>query len=243
MESPTESDGTQELLRQPEEVDLEFSSWYAGPVTDSYAVETTIYAPLAWTDIAVWGGQIWALNNVTQEIVAFDSTGAVVDQIPYPDLPGDATPNLIGLTECQDQVWIADVGREEIYVVDLAGEVESSFPLGGGPQGMTCDGNSLWVVNLEDNALDRYNFEGNLLETVALRGGWITGVAWDGESLWYVDTPNASVWRYDPATGEHTSQDALTTLVSDMSFNGIAFTSSYLLWFEDMVGQLIAVER
>jgi hypothetical protein len=243
LESPIDPVAIQERGKKPQKIDLNLGIWYTGPITDSYAVETTIYAPLAWTDIAIWDNKIWSLNNVLQEIVAFDGNGTIVGRIAYPDLSQEPPPNLIGLTYCQDKIWITDVAGNQAFALNSTGEVMSSFSLKGRPQGMTCDGLSLWIVNIDTNTLDRYDFEGNELDSIPLKGNWVTGTAWDGASLWYVDTPGANVWRYNPTSGEHEPEEIFNALVSDMSFNGIAFTDSHLLLFQDMVGQLVAVKR
>ncbi len=235
--TPPSKPSEKESLR-PEE-------WTPTTVGDltAYYVEIQIYEPLAWTDIDWDGEYVWLANNLTHELLALDRRGEVVHSLPYPQID-DLPCNVTGVASAGERIWIADVAHRYFYALDRqTGQVLCDFEFTDTPQGMDWDGATLWVAIVEGNRLERRDEQGKLLAGYPLRGRWTTGVAWDGNRIWYVDSPGHEVWALDPASGRHEQQTAIGVLVSDLSFNSIAWAGDYLLLFNDMGGRLYAVPQ
>jgi len=236
--TPPSEPSEKESLR-PEE------GWTPTTVGDltAYYVEIQIYEPLAWTDIDWDGEHVWLANNLTHELLALDRRGEVVHRLPYPQID-DLPCNVTGVASAGERLWIADVAHRYFYALDQqTGQVLCDFEFADTPQGMDWDGTTLWVAIVEGNRLERRDEQGKLLAGYPLRGRWTTGVAWDGNRIWYVDSPGREVWALDPTSGRHEQQTAIGVLVSDLSFNSIAWAGDYLLFFNDMGGRLYAVPQ
>lgn len=72
---------------------------------------------------------------------------------------------------------------------------------GPNPQGLTWDGECLWVADREDRKIYRVSPEdGTPLFSIAFDGE-LAGTAWDGSRLWQADRTSRTLSRIDPETG------------------------------------------
>lgn len=72
---------------------------------------------------------------------------------------------------------------------------------GKNPQGLTYDGENLWVSDRDDRKIFKINPEnGTVLFSIAFDGE-LTGTAWDGAHVWQADRTSRTISRIDPETG------------------------------------------
>ena len=85
---------------------------------------------------------------------------------------------------------------------ELDGEILTTLKSpGSSPQGLSWDGENLWVSDKEERKIFKVDPEnGNQLFSIAFDGD-LAGTAWDGSHVWQADRTSRTVSRIDPETG------------------------------------------
>ena len=82
------------------------------------------------------------------------------------------------------------------------GEILKKLALPGpNPQGLTFDGDNLWVADRDERKIFKLDPEnGQVLFSIAFDGE-LAGTAWDGKHIWQADRTSRTISRIDPETG------------------------------------------
>jgi len=94
-----------------------------------------------------------------------------------------------GLAWDGELMWGIGFEQGMIGFDPVAEEIARELNPGGFHMGLTYDGEAFWTGTLVDQDevafLQRIDLEGNVVQTIQVRGIAISGVAYDGENLWY----------------------------------------------------------
>lgn len=85
---------------------------------------------------------------------------------------------------------------------ELDGTIQATIKSPGpSPQGLTWDGDNLWVADKDERKIFKVDPEnGNQLFSIAFDGE-LAGTAWDGAHVWQADRTSRTISRIDPETG------------------------------------------
>jgi glutamine cyclotransferase len=107
-------------------------------------------------------------------------------------------------------------------------------------QGLTYDGNSLWVSDYQTDLIYEVSpVDGTVLNSFASPGSYIEGLAWEGTYLWAADNgggPGSSemVYKIDPSSGATVD----SFLAPNLWPHGITWDGQYL-WMNDFAAKTI----
>lgn len=123
----------------------------------------------------------------------------------------------------------------------VPGEVLRSLPLNlNTPTGLTWDGASLWVADLETATLSALDPEtGKVLKALPAPGYQPMGLAWDGKLLWVVDAGDKTAYALDPASGVTLRALPLDTDTPE----GIGWDGGALWTLDARQGELVRLDQ
>jgi hypothetical protein len=106
----------------------------------------------------------------------------------------------------------------------------SEFSISRGFEGITWDGEYLWLAKSETNKI--YKLDQNdhtIIDSFSSPGGFPTGLAWDGEYLWNADWETDRIYKLNSSNG-----NIVNSYYSPASFPyGLTWDGEYL-WHTDM---------
>jgi hypothetical protein len=101
--------------------------------------------------------------------------------------------------------------------------------------GLTWDGECLWITSETPASIYRVDTTGVAVDTIPAPGALPTGLAWDGNNLWVGSHSTRRIYKVDPATG---MVDTSFVAPGATSNEGLAFDGVYL-WNTNWANNLI----
>jgi len=148
--------------------------------------------------------------------------------------------NQDGIFESCDDFNLSTLPSDFPVLLDT-GDVIHTVPAPvSGAQGLTWDGENLWVSSNQHMFLYKVSpVDGEILATIPAPGVYVEGLAWDGTNLWAANNGgqggNADeIYKLDPLTG-----DVVESFTSSITWiHGITWDGEYL-WFNDFSTHMI----
>lgn len=121
----------------------------------------------------------------------------IIKSIPAPD------DYIWGITWDGTYLWCLDQVSKKIYKMDIDGNVISSFsvPSAGSdenPVRLVWDGTYFWCSYYcwknTEHTIQRFDTNGNVIQSFKHSGGQVYALAWDGANLWWADYNSGKVF-------------------------------------------------
>jgi len=140
--------------------------WTTGVGINIYRLSTTgtlirsINAPERGRDIAFGDGFLW---HVASNIYKLTTNGSFVSSFSF------SGRNLRGICWAAPYLWLADVGKNQVFQMTTQGSIVDYFPIPHQPYGVTCEGAYVWYsVTSNQHAYKMYPYSTNAIAPVSL---------------------------------------------------------------------------
>ena len=158
----------------------------AGPATlgDVRAETPITFDVFGAHGITFHHGSIFATAVMEDRVYELDpGSGNILSRLA---IPGGSS--LLGIASDNSHLWAIDIANDVVMKLDFTGQVVDSIPAPGtSPQGITWDGEMLWVSDSESETIDQIDpATGQIIATIEAPGstGTVGAMASDGKSLW-----------------------------------------------------------
>jgi len=95
-------------------------------------------------------------------------------------------------------LWNADANSDKIYLLDIDGEIISSFDSPGDyPWGLAYDGEYLWNVDQTTKKVYKLNLDGEIMDSFGSPTNKPVDLTYDGEYLWHADLKGNKIYKTD----------------------------------------------
>jgi len=140
--------------------------WTTGVGINIYRLSTTgtlirsINAPERGYDIAFGDGFLW---HVASNIYKLTTNGSFVSSFSF------SGRNLRGICWAAPYLWLADVGKNQVFQMTTQGSIVDYFPIPHQPYGVTCEGAYVWYsVTSNQHVYKMYPYSTNAIVPVSL---------------------------------------------------------------------------
>lgn len=182
-----------------------------------------------WLWMGMFSGQ--AIYRVNPETADF--SGPIVMEGRVREMVSDNAGRLWAISDGATSVpdTLVQIDRDRMSIV-------GSVTVGGGPQTLTYDGNSLWVTSTDSSLLQRVDPDSRTVTNSYEMSSVPLGVRWAGDSLWVTLILENVLAEIDPGTGSvlrtyDLSLDGQASLPSRMTYDGVS------LWVLSQGGNVI----
>jgi YVTN family beta-propeller protein len=167
-------------------------------------LERTISLNATPTGIAVGAGAVWAayglLGQVARVEPQYNRVGKTI-QTPTGPFTGGRGSVTVGV----GAVWVV-FGDSSTFRIDPSSmSVIATMFAENSPSALAFGDTTLWIANLRDNTVTRYNSPTYGRAATVSVGGSPGGVAVGGGSVWVTDTADDAVSRIDPSLNSATT--------------------------------------